>query len=110
MEELLWKLIGTSFPSKMAFQIAFDRLEVLFALSYAVPCIQKKARYWTLPGAYCWREENMTRISAELRTSLESLGDTSPFISSGLVGGTAVQGLENLSQLEQFAPTLFLWR
>ncbi|WP_277593693.1 SIR2 family protein [Pseudomonas chlororaphis] len=108
LEELLWKLLGASFPSQMAFQIAFDRLEVLFALSYAIPCIQKEERYWTLPGAYGWRRANMMRILAEIRSSLESLGDTSLLVSSGLVGSTAVQGLENLNQLEQFVPQ-FRW-
>ncbi|WJV25801.1 MULTISPECIES: SIR2 family protein [Pseudomonas] len=108
LEELLWKLLGASFPSQMAFQIAFDRLEVLFALSYAIPCIQKEERYWTLPGAYGWRRANMMRIFAEIRSSLESLGDTSLLVSSGLVGSTAVQGLENLNQLEQFVPQ-FRW-
>lgn len=77
--------------------------------SYAIPAVEKGERYWTLPGAYGWRHENRQRIFGEIRTSLQSLGDRSPFVISGIVGKTALQGLENLTQLERFVPE-FRWR
>lgn len=109
VEALLWSMFGSTFPSQAAFQLTFDRLEVLFALAYAVPCLQESKRYWTLPGAYGWRQTNRTRIFSDLRKGLETLGDASPYVVSGLVGGTAEQGLRNLTQLEQFVPE-FRWR
>jgi hypothetical protein len=109
VEALLWSMFESAFPSLTTFQLAFDRLEVLFALTYAVPCVQKHERYWTLPGAYGWRTDNRVRIFSELRKELETLGDRSPCVVSGLIGTTAELGLENLSQLEQFVPE-FRWR
>ncbi|PZP61527.1 MAG: hypothetical protein DI604_30005 [Delftia acidovorans] len=108
VEVLLWGMFGSSFPSKLAFELAFDRLEILCALAYAVPEIQRSERYWTLPGAYGWRRNNLERIFAELRKELEALGDVSPLVASGLIGATATQGIENLAQLERLVPE-FRW-
>lgn len=109
LEALLLPLLRPHFPSEEAFHVAFDRLEVLAALSYAVPAIGKVESYWTLPGSYGWRHENRLRIFGEIRTSLQSLGDRSPFVISGIVGKTALHGLENLAQLEKFVSE-FRWR
>ena len=107
--ELLWKELGASFPSRSAFELAFDKLEILFALAYAVPGLEKGERYWTLPGAYGWRETNRMRVVAGLRRELESAADASPMVASGLVGATSSMGLENLQQLEQFIALLRWW-
>ncbi len=109
LEALLLPLFRSHFPSEEAFHVAFDRLEVLAALSYAIPAIEKGGRYWTLPGSYGWRHENRQRIFGELRTSLQSLGDRSPFVISGIAGKTALHGLDNLTQLEKFVSE-FRWR
>jgi hypothetical protein len=108
LEALLLPFFRSHFTSEEAFHVAFDRLEVLAALSYATPSIEKGERYWTLPGSYGWRHENRQRIFGEIRTSLQSVGDRSPFVISGIVGKTALLGLENLTQLEKFVPE-FRW-
>jgi hypothetical protein len=107
MEELLWPLFTASFASEPAFHVAFDKLEVLAALSFAIPAIENETHYWTLPGAYGWRHENRARIFKEIRESLWS--DKSPLLTSGLVGKSSEQGLKNLSELEKFVPE-FRWR
>lgn len=107
--ELLWKELGSEFPSRTAFDLAFDKLEVLFALTYAAPDVERGDRYWTLPGAYGWRETNRVRVIAGLRRELELVKDASPLVKSGLVGSTSSVGLDNLQQLEQFISTLRWW-
>lgn len=109
LEELLWPLFRSHFPSEEAFHLAFDRLEVLAALSYAAPAIENGQRYWTLPGSYGWRRTNRERIFAEIRNSLTTLGKDSPFVMARLVGYSAEHGLKNLNELEQFVPQ-FRWR
>jgi hypothetical protein len=106
VEELLWTLFHSHFPSEAQFRLTFDRLELLAALSYAIPAIEKGGRYWTLPGAYAWRSENRQHIVNEIRSSLATSGNQSPFVTSRLVGGTAEHGLKNLGELEQFVPQL----
>jgi hypothetical protein len=108
LEVLLGPLFHRYFPSTETFQVAFDRFEILAALSYAIPAIEKGDRYWTLPGAYGWRHENRQRIFGEIRNSLQNLGDNSPLVTSGIVGKTAQLGLKNLTELEQFVPE-FRW-
>jgi hypothetical protein len=106
LEALFWPLFRSHFPSEAAFHLAFDKLEVLAALSYAVPVLEAGGRYWTLPGSYGWRGENRQRIFTELRNSLTTLGDNSPLVRSRLVGNSAEHGLRNLGELEQFVPRL----
>lgn len=109
LEALLIPVFRAHFLSEEAFHVAFDRFEILAALSFAIPAIEKGGSYWTLPGAYGWRHENRQRILGEIRTSLESLGDRSPFVISGIVGKTALLALKNLNELEKFVPE-FRWR
>lgn len=109
LEALLLPLFRPQFPSEEAFHVAFDRLEVLAALSYAITAIEKAESYWTLPGSYGWRRENRQRIFGEIRTSLQNLGDRSPYVISGIAGKTAPHGLNNLTQLEKFVQEL-RWR
>lgn len=109
LEALLLPVFRPHFPTEEAFHVAFDRFEILAALSYAAPAVEKGERYWALPGSYGWRHDNRQRIFGEIRTSLQSLGERSPFVISGIVGKSAEQGLENLAQLEKFVPE-FRWR
>ncbi|MEF8724368.1 hypothetical protein E4Q23_19365 [Candidatus Accumulibacter phosphatis] len=109
LEALLWPLFQSHFPSKASFHVAFDRLEVFAALSYAIPAVEKSESYWTLPGSYGWRTENRLRIFTEIRNDLTSLDDNSPLVTSGLVGRSAQHGLTNLGELERFVPRL-RWR
>lgn len=112
LETLLWPLFRSDFPSEAAFQLAFDRLEVFAALSYAIPAIEKGEkgdRYWTLPGSYGWRGDNRQRIFTEIRNNLATLGDNSPLVMSRLAGSSAEHGLGNLGELEKFVAQL-RWR
>lgn len=102
LEELLWPLFRSEFPSEAAFHSTFDRLEILAALSYATPAIATGGRYWTLPGSYGWRSENRQHIFTEIRESLTTLGDSSPLVTSRLTGRSAEHGLKNLDALEEF--------
>ncbi len=111
VEQLLWEQIGMSFPSKLAFQLAFDKLEVLLAISYAVVSTQEMVSVdgRTTPGIYGWDEASRKHVFAELRLRLKSEAEASSLVSSGLVGATAAAGLDNLSQLEHFIDSL-RWR
>ncbi len=102
VQKLLWSMLGSSFSSESALKLAFDRLEMLIALIYAVPSIQNEYGYRTLIGAFGWNRDNSRRIFSEFREQLEVHGDASPLVASGLVGSTAMQGLKNLEQLDKF--------
>lgn len=101
LEALLWPLFSSQFPSEAAFHLAFDRFEILMALSYAIPAVESDDRYWTVPGSYGWRYTNRERIISEIRNGLETLGDDSPLVTSRLAGSTAATALRNLTSLEE---------
>jgi hypothetical protein len=78
-------------PSEAQFSFAFDRLEVLMALGYARHVKRSADWYWAPPGAYGYRHDNWARILAEIRNSLNSLVDKSPYVQSGIFGDSAAE-------------------
>ncbi|MCU1019227.1 SIR2 family protein [Stenotrophomonas maltophilia] len=77
-------------PSESRFSYCFDRLEVLMALSFAHHA--KRADgwpYWVPPGCYGYRRDSLDRIVKEMQSSIESLGDKSPYVRSGIFGHSA---------------------
>lgn len=77
-------------PSESRFSYCFDRLEVLMALSFAHHA--KRADgwpYWVPPGCYGYRRDSLDRIVKEMQSSIESLGDKSPYVRSGIFGQSA---------------------
>lgn len=108
LEALLLPLFRSNFASEEAFHLTFDKLEILAALSFAIPKVEEGEMYWSLPGSYGWRHTNRGRLLNEFRNSLESLADQSPLITSGIVGKTSKNGLKNLEDLENFV-SKFHW-
>jgi hypothetical protein len=76
-------------PSEARFTYAFDRLEVLMALSYAHHAKRAKDWYWAPPGSYGYRHDNRDRILEEIRAALNSQGDKSPYVRAGIFGHSA---------------------
>lgn len=90
LHALLQPRFRSLIPSESRFTYAFDRLEVLMALSFAHHSTRPEGwPYWVPPGCYGYRGDNLDRILKELRSSLESLGDKSPYVRSGIFGHSA---------------------
>jgi hypothetical protein len=97
LHDLLSASIGSAFSSSDAFTLAFDWFEVLAGLSYGIPAINDGSHYWAPPGAFAYRHENREAIFASIKESLTQLGDSSPFVTSGIVGASTQIGLENVA-------------
>lgn len=87
-------------PSEERFAYAYDKLEVLMALSYAHHAKRAKNRYWVPLGCYGYRHDTRDQILKELRTALNSRGDKSLYVRSGLFGHSAE---ECLAEVEAFS-------
>lgn len=107
MHALLRPRFRFLFPSGDRFSYAFDRLEVLMALSYAHYAIGAKGRYWAPPGCYGYRRNNRDRILKELRDALDSQGDKSPYVRSGIFGNSAAECSTGLETFSNWAQDLF---
>ncbi len=93
-----------SFIPESRFTYAFDRLEVLIALSYA--CHAKLGTGWGPPGCYGYRKDSLDRFLKELRSSLKSLGDESPYVKSGIFGHSAEECIKGVDAFEAWVPKL----
>jgi hypothetical protein len=86
---LLQPRFRSRFSSESRFTYAFDRLEVLMALSYAYHAKRARDWYWAPPGSYVYRHDNRDRILKEIRAAIESQGDKSPYVRTGIFGHSA---------------------
>jgi len=83
--------------------LAFDKFEILMALSFAYQGSRNGENYWAPPGAYGYRHENRERIFAEIADSLTVDGDSSPFVCSRIFGDTAKTCVEGFVLFKKFA-------
>ena len=88
------------FPSEVRYTYAFDRLELLMTLSYAFHAKRDSNWYWPPPGAYGYRHDNRQHILNEIQSSLDSLGDKSPYVRANIFGHSAT---DCRAALEAFA-------
>lgn len=90
----LYKLLQPRFrsiiPSEARFSYSFDRLEVLMALSFSHHVKRAEGWLYYAPlGCYVYRRSNLDRILKEIQSSIERLGDKSPYVRSRIFGHSA---------------------
>ncbi len=91
------------------YTLVFDKLEILIALNGALYRDERLERYWGPLGAFLYRPENRVEILQEIRESLATKQDESPFVTYGIFGETAEDCEQGLAALEQFISKLN-WR
>lgn len=97
---------NTIFNSKQ-YDLAFDKLEILMALSYAYHDDEKAEpwyRYWTSLGTFVSRSKTRERILREIAESVSTLQHESPFVRSGIFGKTADECAASIHQFREFVP------
>ena len=93
-------------PDDNQYTLAFDKLEILMALSFAYHHKESTYGDWTPPGAFGYRYENRNRILQEIEESLSAMQAESPYVASGIFGETAEECKQGLEGLKQFIPRL----
>ena len=88
------------------YTFVFDKLEILIALSCAHYRGQWSEWYWAPPGAFGYRSDSRVQILQEIKESLSTERDESPFVTCGIFGETAEECKQGLEALEQFIPKL----
>ena len=91
------------------YTLIFDKLEILIALSHAHYRDEWSEWYQAPVGAFGYRSESRVRILQEIKESLSTERDESPFVTCGIFGETAEECKQGLEALEQFIPKLG-WR
>lgn len=93
-------------PNESRYTLVFDKLEILMALGYACHAKRANDRYWAPPGAYGYRSDNRARVLQEIRDTVSSMGDQSPFVISGIFGDSADACDHALSAFSEFVQGL----
>lgn len=96
-------------PTEARYTYAFDRLELLMALSYAFHAKRDNNWYWAPPGAYGYRHDNRQRILNEIQNSLDSLGDKSPYVKANIFGHSATDCKAALEAFANWVKELGWW-
>jgi hypothetical protein len=110
LHERLASQLERRFSSAKAYELAFDRFEIMLALAYSANTeVGEYFRYWAPPGAFGYRNDNRVQIISSLRSLLAKDGDNSPLVTSNLFGITADECGKQLDALEEFVPKLQWW-
>ena len=88
------------------YDLTFDMLEILIALSYAYHERRPEGWYWVPLGAYEYRRQNRTRILEGMEGSLATLQDGSPYVKSGIFGESATECLQKIDDFKRFLSSL----
>ncbi|MBK7366101.1 MAG: SIR2 family protein [Nitrosomonas sp.] len=102
LHDLLKRYLKRLINNDNRFTFAFDKLEILMALSYAHYAQRAKDRYWTLPGAYGYRHDNTERILNEINESLTNEGEHSPYVTSRIFGDSVESCTAGLVAFREF--------
>ena len=106
IHETLWPNAERIIRGNNRYTLVFDKLEILMALSHAQYRGEWSKRYWAPPGAFVIRRENRVQILQEIRESLSTKQDKSPFVTCKIFGETAEDCKQGLEYLERFIPEL----
>ena len=87
----VWQYMSYTAYSSGQYDLAFNKLEILMALSYAYHDDEKAEpwhRYWTPLGSFVYQSQTKERILREIEESISALQHESPYVKSGIFGKT----------------------
>jgi hypothetical protein len=106
LADLLWGRFGGEFDSRADFDLRFDWVEVVLAMANHKLCPPVFNAEWHPPGCYGYRTANRERVIQKIKGSVESNGGQSPYVVSGLFGGTALEVQQTIEAFEAWATKL----
>ena len=87
----------------------FDRLELMMALSYAHHTTKDSTRDWVPPGRFGYRFRDRMNIMDEIKSSLSTEEDDSPYVTSKVFGNTSAECVQSIGTLDRFLSNLHWW-
>ena len=94
------------FNSKQ-YDLVFDKLEILMALSYAFHDDKRAEpwyRYWTPLGSFVYRSQTREQVIREIEGSISTLQHDSPFVRGDIFGDTPDECTVSIKQFKEFVP------
>jgi hypothetical protein len=106
LHNTLRECLGESFSSSEEYTLAFDTVEILLALSFGK---HAGTHAWRPPGCYGYRTGNFELVIGDIKNSIDTFAEDSPYIKSGLFGNSVAECLEQIKALSEFSGQL-RWR
>ena len=103
----VWQYMSYTAYNSERYDLAFDKLEILMALSYARHDDKKAEpwyRYWTPLGSFVHRSQTRERILREIEESISTLQYESPYIRGGIFGEIPEECVASIQQFKAFVP------
>ena len=100
IHDTLQPYAGRIIPDTHRYTLAFDKLEILITLNY----IHQRSleHIYPPPGRYTYNHENKNQILQEIKESLSTKQNESPFVTSGLFGETTEDCEQALAHFEKW--------
>ena len=98
----MWQYTGNIIQNDKRYELMFDKLEVLMALSYAYYERRPEGRCWIPLGSFVYRSQNRRQVLEEIEKSIATLQSESPFVKSGIFGETVEECLQELENFESW--------
>ena len=92
---------NTTFNSEQ-YDLMFDKLEILMALSYAYHEKKTEGWYWAPLGSFVHRSTTRERILREIEGSVSTLQNDSPFVRGGIFGETPDECTVSIGKFKEF--------
>ena len=80
------RYLGNSVVDKATYDLVFDKLEVLIAMSYAYQQQRPDGWYWAPLGSFVHRSRNRKLAIDEMERSISTFQYESPFVKAGIFG------------------------
>lgn len=114
IHEAMRQHMGNTAYSSEQYDLVFDKLEILMALSCA-HCENREGRgFWAPLGRYVGRSQTRERILREVLESVSTLRHDSPFVKAGIFGETPDECAVSIEQFKEFvrevAPSMGIFR
>ena len=101
ISRVLWSYAQRIIPDNHRYNLAFDELEMLMALSSLA-----HDNWGVASGAFCYREDNRIHIVEKFEKSFSTLGNNSPLVNCKIFGETTEQCKRRLETLKQHVAAL----
>ncbi|HDR9355976.1 TPA: SIR2 family protein [Burkholderia vietnamiensis] len=109
LQETLWNAVGSEFISTEEFEEHFDWVEIIIALACHHCGKSDESGDWYPAGCYGYRGTSRAKVIARISTSLDELGDRSPYVLASIFGDSVDECKAALAGINPFVGRLGWW-
>ena len=102
IQEAVRQYMGNTAYNSEQYDLVFDKMEILMALSCGYHEKRAKGWFWAPIGSFVYRSNTRERVFREIEGSVSTLQHDSPFVSAGIFGETPDECAESIKEFKEF--------